>query len=99
MKNVRYREMNDILKSSDFQHPDTGVPICFVWDGVAELLWQEPCEEVCEQWDVPLSEYNETVDLCKQWGERACASPAEANRIIQSCYPELMEDGIYFPED
>lgn len=35
MKNVRYREMNDILKSSDFQHPDTGVPICFVWDGVA----------------------------------------------------------------
>ena len=80
--------MNDILKSSDFQHPDTGVPICFVWDGVAELLWQEPCEEVCEQWD-----------LCKRWGERACASPAEANRIIQSCYPELMEDGIYFPED
>lgn len=66
---------------------------------VAELLWQEPCEEVCEQWDVPLSEYNETVVLCKQWGERACASLAEANRIIQSCYPELMEDGIYFPED
>lgn len=99
MKNVRYQEMNDILKSSDFQHPDTGVPICFVWDGVAELLWQEPCEEVCEQWDVPSSEYNETVDLCKQWGERACAFPAEANRIIQSGNPELMEDGIYFPED
>ena len=44
----------DILYSPDFQHPDTGVPICFVLDLDAEILWLEPCEVVCEQWDLSL---------------------------------------------
>lgn len=87
------------LRSPDFQHPDTGVPICFVWDAASELLWLEPCDDVCEQWSVSPGEYEETVGLCKLWGEHSCSSAAEANRIIQSRYPDLLEDGVYFPED
>lgn len=91
--------MANVLYSPDFQHPDTGVPICFVWDEAAELLWMEPCETSCEQWDVSEYEYEETSALCKQWGEHACGSPAEANRLIQSRYPGIIDEGVYFSED
>lgn len=91
MSNTRY--------SADFQHPDTGVPICFAWDEAAEILWLEPCEAVCEQWGVPENEYEETAVLCKLWGEHACGSAAEANRLIQSRYPGVLDEGVCFAED
>ena len=72
----------DILYSPDFQHPDTSVPICFVLDLDAEILWLEPYEVVCEQWDISEADYEETERLCKLWGEHSCCSVAEANRKI-----------------
>lgn len=35
--------MSTELYSPDFQHPDTGVPVCFVLDEASELIWMEPC--------------------------------------------------------
>lgn len=83
----------------DFQHPDTGVPVCFVLDEASELIWMEPCDAVCEQWDISEEAYAETETLCKQWGEHPCASAAEANRMITEKYPEIADDGVYFSED
>ena len=91
--------MLDKLYSPDYQHPDTGVPICFVWDMASELLWLEPCETACDQWDVPESEYQETETLCKLWGEHVCGSAAEANRLIHFQFPDAFEEGICFLED
>ena len=90
--------MSDTIYSPDFQHPDTGVPIWFVWSVTEELLWLEPCESLCQQWEVSENEYQETVTLCKLWGEHTCRSAIEANRIIQERYPDILEDGVYFPE-
>ena len=88
----------DTLYSPDFQHPDTGVPICFVLDLEAEILWLEPCEVVCEQWDISEADYEETERLCKLWGEHSCYSIAEANPLIRSRYNEAFEDGVCFSE-
>lgn len=88
-----------MLYSPDFQHPDTGVPICFVWDTEAELLWLEPCGAPIEQRNIPKHKYDETYALCKLLGEHTCGSAAEANRLIRSLYPWAFENGVCFSED
>ena len=91
--------MSSLHYSPDFQHPDTRVPVCFVWDADEELLWLEPCESLCDEWNLTELEYEETEMLCKQWGEHTCASAAEANRMIAGRYPKLTGENVYFSED
>lgn len=90
-----------ILYSSDFQHPDTGIPVCFMFDEEQETLSLEPCEHTCDEWGVStMSEsYSATATACRRWGSRSCSSAAEANRIIRDEFPDAWTDEVFFDEE
>lgn len=90
-----------ILYSPDFQHPDTGIPVCFAYDEEQEMLSLEPCESICDEWGVSTTSesYRATEDACRRWNSRSCSSAMEANRIIRDEFPDAWADEVYFDEE
>lgn len=90
-----------ILYSPDFQHPDTGIPVCFAFDEEQEMLFLEPCEHICDEWGISTTSdsYSETLAACRNWSGKSCSSTAEANRVIRAEFPDAWDDEVFFDED
>ena len=75
-------------KSMEFFWEDANTRCCFVYDAAAETIRIEPA-----YW---ASVSEDAREVCEKWGEHSCGSLREANRIIESKFPELAKRGIKF---
>lgn len=86
----------------DFQHPETGVPVAFIFDEDQKILTIELCEPLLDQWNMREEQSDlimETELCCKRFGERFCEGIDEANAIIERRYADAWLDGVCFFSD
>lgn len=89
--------MSHEIRTQPFDHA-TGVPCAFVLDLDSELLRLEPAESVYLQRDetLDIDSIDAAAIACSAWGQHACASPAQANRYIESTFPNEWAMGTKF---
>ena len=70
-----------LLKTCDYQCPDSGFGVIAVWDTDNGFLWYEICDT--PPWDIPEHEIpEETYAWCLSQGANACETAHEANEIL-----------------
>lgn len=83
-------------RTETFPHPNTGIPVCFVFDTSEELVWLEIDLASCVDISNVNTKYIQTLSLCEQFGQHTCASVPMANRIIKHQMPNVVSQGVCF---